>query len=351
MANRVRYAGISKTVWSLVKNFGIRSYPVDLDGLARSLDRTGTNVKFQNYSAYAEFKNEPIDRVEEELGSQDGVTAYIPEASLYIIFINDRHQSKGRANWTKAHEIGHVALGHYSAMEPVLLARRGIDDKKYGALEREADWFAKLLLCHPLVLSGCGVRTAGEIAKICGISRDAAENRLGEVLRPLRAYNRHDRMISDHFEGFVKSFASKVCVRCRNGFTMAGSGFCPVCGGGELERMVGEFVIYSRVRIDGNHKAVRCPRCDNEEVRGEGDYCQICGVNLVNRCFAARDDFGHPDAGVCGELAEGDARYCCRCGNMTTFGHHGLLKGWAEEMREKCGGTPLDEMPDDDVPF
>ena len=289
--------------------------------------------------------------------SKDGATAYITEADLYIIYINDRMNPKVRINWTKAHEIGHIILNHSSIMEPVLLKRRGLTDKQYDTLEREAEWFAKLLICHPLILQKCGFDTSDIIMEICNISKRAAKNRLNEIVNPFNFHNEYDLFISMLFDNFINL---KTCLKCKNRFFIAGATYCPVCGHSEFEKF-GEVMIYSSIKLDENHKAIRCPKCDNEIIiHKDGEYCQICGVNLVNRCYGDNDcDYYGNYSGLiegCKTLAGGDARYCHKCGKQTTFGYFGLLKDWEAERKSKNeinNSIPRFEeiTSDDDLPF
>ena len=34
----------------------------------------------------------------------------------------------------------------------------------------------------------------------------------------------------------------------------------------------------TKIVLDQNSKAVRCPVCDNEEISPVGNYCHICGT-------------------------------------------------------------------------
>lgn len=82
-----------------------------------------------------------------------------------------------RRKWTAAHEVGHLLSGHITD-PPTLLTQQQ---------EREADDFAAELLAPLTVLHFCGVSSATEIEKLCGISRQAAEFRFQELSRLRRA--------------------------------------------------------------------------------------------------------------------------------------------------------------------
>ena len=55
----------------------------------------------------------------------------------------------------------------------------------------------------------------------------------------------------------------------------------------------------TRIKVNENSKALRCPICDNEEVPLDGDYCPICGADLINRCSNI-DSYGNG----CGALLQ-----------------------------------------------
>ena len=86
----------------------------------------------------------------------------------------------------------------------------------------------------------------------------------------------------------------------------------------------------SEIETDENKKVKKCPRCDNEEIL-DGDYCQICGLELYNRCTNfEEDDYGNFVQG-CGEICSSNARYCHRCGHKTSFYQLGLLPDYNQE--------------------
>lgn len=77
----------------------------------------------------------------------------------------------GRQRWTIAHELGHCMLGHLTCEKP--------DETQ----EKEADRFAAQLLAPLTVLHFCGVRSAGEIERLCGLSAQASKIRFAELMR------------------------------------------------------------------------------------------------------------------------------------------------------------------------
>jgi hypothetical protein len=89
---------------------------------------------------------------------------------------------------------------------------------------------------------------------------------------------------------------------------------------------------YDGFELDEKNKAKKCPRCENEEIHSSFDHCKICGVNLVNTCAGIMDtdnnDNEYYKVDPCGTPAEGNARYCVKCGSPTTYFNQRLLKEW-----------------------
>ena len=78
-----------------------------------------------------------------------------------------------RRKWTAAHELGHILSGHIVSESCTPTPEQ----------EKEADRFAAELLAPLTVLHFCGVSSAAEIERLCGISRQAAEIRFAELTR------------------------------------------------------------------------------------------------------------------------------------------------------------------------
>lgn len=107
----------------------------------------------------------------------------------------------------------------------------------------------------------------------------------------------------------------------------------------------------TKIILNQNGKAIRCPVCDNEEVSPDGNYCHICGTCLINQCTNYDDAYNQG----CGHIAAANARYCVYCGAPTTFLRDKILKPWNNfEEKNSFIGIP-DELPydteEDVLPF
>lgn len=119
--------------------------------------------------------------------------------------------------------------------------------------------------------------------------------------------------------------------------------YCPICGNDltnnsffkQKKRKGAGFMIYKKdIETDENNKVIKCPRCDNEEIL-DGNYCQICGLELHNRCNNyEEDDYGNFVQG-CGEICNSNARYCHKCGSKTSFYQLGFLSDYTTEKNNK----------------
>ncbi len=118
-----------------------------------------------------------------------------------IIAVNEHACGERRRRFTIAHELGHCLLGHVS---------EGGGEKPNAAQEREADRFAADLLAPIAVLRMCGISSAEELARVCGISRSAAEIRFAELMRSGGVSEDELRVIM-RFSGFVDKY-----LQCRS---------------------------------------------------------------------------------------------------------------------------------------
>lgn len=136
--------------------------------------------------------------------------------------------------------------------------------------------------------------------------------------------------------------------------------YCPICGENLKEEKTSilnyktlkgvGYMIYDGCKLDQNRKAIVCPRCENEEIIENGEYCKICGVSLINRCegYWETDDSDRNDwINGCGEILEGNARYCHKCGKKSSFYINGFLKPWNKENKSINHFV----FPEEEIPF
>ena len=100
-------------------------------------------------------------------GVADAKTYY--RQGRYLTVYDDR-QIKSRIRWTLAHEIGHIALAHFTEYPSFFDLSRSM--RRW--LDREADVFAAELLAPMAVLKSVGARDRELISRICALSDEAS---------------------------------------------------------------------------------------------------------------------------------------------------------------------------------
>lgn len=146
------------------------------------------------------------------------------------------------------------------------------------------------------------------------------------------------------------------CASCLSILT-EGQTHCHICGRNLIQKEnLGDFrtnigvgyMIYDKIPLDANSKAISCPRCSSEEIHPHYNICKICGTFLINTCAGKfdNDTFGNPYLAQepCQTLAEGNQRFCYNCGGITTFYQYGLLPPWQNEYNRKNGFSKDDEI-------
>ena len=154
-----KYQASRDLAWEVLLREGVCELPVSTSKLCRSM---GIHLRYG------------------ETGEgNDGYSTILGDA-MYIVIREG--MNLGRTRFTVAHELGHILLGHVGTYSLVNREPSTSDNP----FEREANVFASRLLAPSCVLWGCGATTADDIAKLCGISRQAAEiraERMAELIK------------------------------------------------------------------------------------------------------------------------------------------------------------------------
>lgn len=156
------------TFSEIYEKANVHRLPVDPISVAEAL-----GIKVVGYKAAMEFFELDI----RELYAQFPLGFCFRADGSVCIALNENSCGERRRRFTAAHELGHCVLGH-------------LDKEVYSAAEeRAAERFAAELLAPLVILREHGARSAEEIARLCGISRQAAEIRLEELaLRERRGF-------------------------------------------------------------------------------------------------------------------------------------------------------------------
>ncbi len=148
----------------------VAALPVDIMRIAASY-----NIKVVSYESCAEIYDMDVQRMYSEISPQGFSFC---DGGERVAAVNQNACGKQRRLWTTAHEMAHILLGHVT----------GAVIKYDDSFEREADRLAAQLLAPLEVLHFCGVSSAAEVARLCGLSKQAAEIRFRE-LQELRRRN------------------------------------------------------------------------------------------------------------------------------------------------------------------
>ena len=187
------------TFSGIYETAGVRRLPVSPIDIARSL-----GITVINYKTAAEI----FETTSAELYLYSLAGFSFTENGRCCIVLNENACCERRRRFTAAHELAHCVLGH--------LGDGGTAPTKKQ--EREAEHFAAELLAPLVVVRSCGIRSAEELARMCGISKAAAENRLYELAERERCgfcATEDELRITEIFREFTEHYSPprKTCYR------------------------------------------------------------------------------------------------------------------------------------------
>lgn len=300
----------------------VTSFPIDVIKIIQN--HKWGKIK---YSELALKHNVTISDIKEVFG-EDGYTTF--NQKNYTIAYNDTSFSKGRLYFTFFHEIGHIILGHFENFNQTILKRGNLTDEEYKVLENEANCFARNVLAPAPIIMQMKLTSGNTIANIFKITKTAAETRLVFLnMDYINLKNKYKQLLVKHYYNFVNK---KYCSICKSSFVSSSAKYCPICGHKRLTWREEDMIYNDGFELDENGRAVICPKCGNEELDYKGDYCKICGVYLINKCSDIYEYNQYGESYVvsegCGTLGAANARFCVRCGKVTTYYQNELLKDW-----------------------
>ncbi len=326
---------IKSVVVSAYEHFNKPKLPLEIKSFTRSF----SNIRLISYSKHMKRMSLPYSYLINI--AKDSYTDYYADINMYYIYYNDidcNIVSSNRYRWNIAHELGHVLLGHLSDNERTRLTRPTLPYDEYLYLEDEADYFAQLVLVPHSPLFGFNIQNSNHIKLLCKISGPASRKRMYEY----NAWKHNGQSLDDYDNRILKYYYSyvykKKCKTCCASLIQQHGKYCPICGSkNTLQWGEGDKMKYPLLETHRNGKLKECPNCKNEETDFDGDFCQICGKNLINRC-------GNPDCDNNNALPS-NARFCPICGSNSTYYLNNFLKSWNYNSHDGFMNIP-DEIED-----
>lgn len=345
---RPNYKLAEKKAIEFINCLDTKELPIKLMKFKKVFD----DLEIKTYSWYSKKMGLPIEKVCEDLGSEDGCCVYNEFNGKYRIYYNDTIENEGRKRWTLAHELGHYALKHHETYGRSIMQRNGILDEDYIAFEKEANCFARNLIAPPYVIFHIKDVNPTLIQHACNISFEASLNIFKFIKQGIKDFGRgYPREIAKKmgFESFLYAINNRYfCKECRCNFILEAPDYCPCCGKKTITKTPYKFgddfnMKFPGVEVDHKSRAKICPHCHNEELDYEGDFCMVCGHYIVNECT---NDDGRLDGVPCGILLPGNARHCFKCGADSTFYSKNFIVKWDYNFSNRVEVIDGDEDPD-----
>ena len=336
-----RYSFVYQKVVDFFFEFNVCNFPIQIIDIIDSIP----NCILCTYNEFVSaFGSSRSGYIQQRIKSEDGFIM-LHKGDYFIVF-NDRIEI-GRRNFTLAHELGHLYLGHLTDFSETSLNRGGLTKAAYKVLENEANAFARNILA-PITIIDEARMLWSTVQNVFEVTYKASNSRYSFADRDRRGIGSfNNELLKEHFAPFLNR---KFCFNCHSVFISEGR-YCPICNSQNISwdcklafpfdarwdginRNKGEdcTMKYPGIKVDENNKALICPNCANEEIIETGNYCKICGADLVNRCVGkpTYDGYGNIDGykDGCGSTLDGNARYCPYCGGESSFFTSGFLKPW-----------------------
>ena len=312
---------IKQMVCDTLVMYGTPSLPLKIGNLIRNIKY----IKLITYSSQIKKHRIPYEEMILTAETKDSYAVRQGSTGKFCIYYNDIDKNiatSNRVRWNLAHELGHVILNHHEIAGTEKLYRRGLDDESYYYFEEEADYFAQLILVPHAALLGFRINSAKDIRTMCKISDPASKRRFYEFQIWKSHVNPEDEYDKRIFAYYYEFIFKKKCKICDAVIIQRRGKHCPICGfKNTLEWRDEDDMKYPLLPTHENQKLTECPKCKNEETEINGNYCQICGTNLVNQCtnFACES-----------RILPSNARYCPICGEKSIFFANGILSAWRQ---------------------
>ena len=177
----VRYTYICNEILKLYRAVKEVEFPIDPLWFFQVIE----NCRVMTYQEMAAINGSAVSDIITLCESSSGCTHYSMAADRYLTLYNASHDGnnvEGRIRWTKAHELGHVALNHLQHIAVSHVAENNFNSVSDPELEKEADYFAANLLSPFPAFQVFNIHTLSDIQIAFGLSEEAAKNRMAQYI-------------------------------------------------------------------------------------------------------------------------------------------------------------------------
>lgn len=335
--SHARYNYCLKKAYDFLDQYLIKAFPVNPFDLIHN-----GKCGLANYSEIAENVSCSIDDIIASLNSTDATT--ILKNNYYSIAYNEANLST-RIRFTLMHEIGHIFLNHLIDFEETEMIKQSgefstcLSEQSNQVLENEANAFARNILAPAPIVMTLNDKSVENIAHVFGISKSAAKTRIDFLETDMRMTE--ELNLSEQAFHIQQRYINKrKCTVCGAQF-FNDYNYCPICGNKNTLKWGDGNMIYKEFETYTSKKLIRCPICQNEQTNIRGEYFQICGSYLVNRCTGDCNHIGNCSYNT---ILPTNARYCPISGNKSTFYNQGFLPDWDQELHSPNSNPESNEQ-------
>lgn len=264
---------------------------------------------------------------------------------VYITIFKTVGRTSQRIRFSKAHELGHIVLKHFTEFEQPD-SYSIYKSAAYQVLEREADMFAAELLAPTPILKKLSLFDVERIKRLCDISTAAADITISDMNLDLNVSEAEKNSVLRRFHRYIytkeynKWLIEEVCPRCHSQISK-GTEYCQICGCHITHHVKCSPQEYSAPIVTQNGRLRTCLKCGTSTFRGGQIKCDECGQPLYNKCKNPEHK----------KLLPEFARYCPYCGEASTFYESEILLDWVDDLKRSNEANSYFEKTIDGIPL